>query len=248
MGPYLQDQLLLHGFGGIALPRDRFLLSPKDEGPLVRRLNAVVPLSFAYTEGVLVGSCYGEALRETEACLRELCACGEPLFSPAALDRVEEGILPMLKRNGYRPSAFPHRYGYAFLAREGEAREAACDARVCRMTHAHLSLENRTSMKLSDCIARGAWGAVLDGAVVALCAVNGSGGGRVCTEIGVECAPAYRRGGLAAACVSALTEELLSAGHSVLYRCHSTNAASLAVVRKCGFREVGGFYTYTAFR
>ncbi len=53
-------------------------------------------------------------------------------------------------------------------------------------------------------------------------------------EIGVDTAAAYRRRGLGAACVRALTNELCRMGHVVTYECASGNAASVGLAESVG--------------
>lgn len=53
-------------------------------------------------------------------------------------------------------------------------------------------------------------------------------------EIGVDTAEAYRRRGLGAACVRALTNELCRMGHTVTYECASGNAASVGLAESVG--------------
>lgn len=67
-------------------------------------------------------------------------------------------------------------------------------------------------------------------------------------EITVETVPAARRKGYASACVAALARELLSRGILVLYSCHSTNRASLAVAKKVGFEQYAQFYRFVGRR
>ena len=67
-------------------------------------------------------------------------------------------------------------------------------------------------------------------------------------EIMVETAPAARGCGYAASCVASLARELLARGFSVLYRSRAQNAASLAVAKKSGFRQVAQFYQFVGRR
>lgn len=58
------------------------------------------------------------------------------------------------------------------------------------------------------------------------------------SEIYVECAESARRAGLGSACVSLLSSHLLSAGQGVRYETTGDNAASIALARSLGMREI----------
>lgn len=56
-------------------------------------------------------------------------------------------------------------------------------------------------------------------------------------EIYVECAGDFRRRGYARCAVLALCERLMSHGDAVIYKTYSSNHASVALARSCGFAE-----------
>ena len=63
-------------------------------------------------------------------------------------------------------------------------------------------------------------------------------------EISVETATEHRRKGYALACVSALTEHLISKGIKVRYKCSEANSPSSALAEKCGFVLEGKRYSF----
>ena len=65
-------------------------------------------------------------------------------------------------------------------------------------------------------------------------------------EIYVECAESHRRRGLGSACVALLVSKLISAGQGVRYETTGDNAASLALARSLGFREIERVVSFTA--
>lgn len=67
-------------------------------------------------------------------------------------------------------------------------------------------------------------------------------------EISVETAPDCRRLGYGSACVSALTEHLLSKGVTVRYKCSRDNKASCALAEKLGYRLEGRRYSFVCER
>ena len=67
-------------------------------------------------------------------------------------------------------------------------------------------------------------------------------------EIYVECAEAYRRRGIGSACVALLASKLIAAGQGVRYETTGDNAASIALARSLGFREIERTVSFTAIR
>ena len=80
------------------------------------------------------------------------------------------------------------------------------------------------------------YAAVLDGNIVSLAntGVPVDTDSHEEVEIGVDTAVAYRRRGLGAACVRALTNELCRMGHTVTYECASGNTASVRLAESVG--------------
>jgi len=228
--------------------RDGVLIGQKDDAPLQRRLNAIIPVSFACIDGVRVASGYPAVSHALNAHMTEY---RDTLFSDRSLTSLHRALIPYLTEWGYRPSPFYLRYGIACLfgpTTPVPTEQSPAPAQLCRLGEQHLRLRNLTSMKISDCVARGAFGCVEDGAICAVAAVNSSSDAEHCVEIGVECAPDYRRRGFALASVRALTDMLTAEGKTVLYRYYVTNTASAAVAARAGFVPAGGFFAYTAFR
>ncbi|MBR2848405.1 MAG: GNAT family N-acetyltransferase [Clostridia bacterium] len=89
---------------------------------------------------------------------------------------------------------------------------------------------------------------LIEGKIVAYAALNDSFEDENTLEISVECAPAYRRQGLAASSAAALTYELIKRGYTVTYQCRRSNEASARVAEKVGFRDLGMRYSFVCYR
>lgn len=231
-------------------------LSQKDDTPLARGLNVIVPVSFAETGGYCTASCYGVLTDEVSAHLHKY---RENLFSDAALEALDRLLRPHLDAWGYEPSRFAHRWAYSCIQDNADniprdrilPGTVRLSPDVLPTRNGLISINSLVSMNLSDCAARGAYAVFADDrkdTVVCIASVNRTIGAEHCTEIGVECAPAYRRRGYAVSCVAALARELVSEGKTVLYQYYHTNTASAAVARCAGFVPAGRFFTYSAFR
>lgn len=222
-------------------------IGEKDTKPLDRGLNAVTPVSFASVGGRLTGSAY--------PCLREplgehLTRYREDPFSTESLQALHRMLLPYLAAWGYRPSPFWDRYAVSLLYPSGGVPDPS---RILPGTRQLLpgderTLENRISMKLADCVRRPAFAVIREGRVAAAAVVNRSTDKIRCAEIGVECAPAYRRQGFALSCLTALTAYLMAHGDTALYQHYVTNTASGALALRAGFLPAGAFFAYTSMK
>ena len=242
-----QDECMRHGLHAPEEADGGVLLTDKDEAPLARHLNVIVPVSFACVGEAVIASAY-PSVRSVTAAFFEKYRSADTLFSDAAFAALDAALRPYLASWGYRPSAFPSRYGISLVQDDVSAvNTAAILCGTARMTEAMCGLKNHTSMKSDDCIRRGAFAHLVRGEIVCIASVNRVSGVGRCVEIGVECAPAHRRQGYARSCVSALTGALCAEGQTVLYRHYHTNAGSAATARSAGFRPVGRFFSYTSF-
>lgn len=224
-----------------------FVFTCKDESPLSRHLNAIVPVSYACVGEKVVVSVYPSARSCVSAFFEKYCSA-DALFSDAAFADLDGILRPYLAQHNYRPATFPSRFGISLVQDN-----AVCVptepimADTVRMTDTMGSMKNLTSMRAADCAARGAFAQMVNGEIVCIASVNRVSGSERCAEIGVECAPGYRRRGYASSCVCALTRMLCEEGHVVLYRHYHTNLGSAAVARAAGFVPVGRFFSYTSF-
>lgn len=232
---------------GVAPDGEGILIGEKDTKPLDRGLNAVTPVSFASVGGRLAGSAY-PVLRE--ALLAHLSRYREDPFSAEALRALHGLLLPQLGAWGYKPSPFYDRYAVSLTC---PADAVPDGSRILPGTRLLVPgdeavLKSRISMKLADCVRRPSFAFIRDGEVLAAAAVNRSTDKVRCAEIGVECAPAFRRQGLALSCLAALTAYLTEHGETPLYQHYITNSASGALAKKAGFLPVGAFFAYTAMK
>lgn len=243
---FLRDECERHGVDAAAVRGD-FVLADKDETPLARHLNVIVPVSFACVGDAVAASAYPRIRSDITEHFKKYRS-SDALFSDDAFVELDRILRPYLAEWGYRASMFSSRYGISLFQDDPTAISASAilDGTV-RMTEAVVGMKNCTSMKPEDCAARGAYAQIADDQIVCMASVNRVSGAERCVEIGVECAPAYRRRGYAASCVCALTKELCAAGNVVLYRHYHTNVGSAAVAKAAGFRPVGRFFSYTSF-
>lgn len=224
-----------------------FFLADKDESPLHRHLNVIVPVSFACVGDAVTAAAY-PTVRSDVLPFFEKYRSPDALFSADALTSMDTALRPFLSSRGYAQTKFPLRYGISLAANRHSVlpTDAVLDGTQA-LTERLSGVKNHTTMKPSDCAARGAFAHLVNGEIVCIASVNCVSGGARCVEIGVECAPQYRRHGFARSCVCALTARLISRGHTVLYRHYSTNSASGALALSAGFCPVGRFYAYTSF-
>lgn len=240
-----QDECMRHGVDPTA--SDGFALADKDESPLARHLNVIVPVSFACVGDCVVASAY-PGIRSDTAAFFEKYRSADALFSDEAFTELDRVLRPQLAAWGYKPAMFPTRYGISLLQDDADAvPQSAILAGTVRMTEDMCRMKNITSMKTGDCAARGAYAHVVNGEIVCIASVNRVSGVQSCVEIGVECAPDHRRRGYASSCVCALTRMLCGEGKVVLYRHYHTNTGSAAVAKSAGFQPAGRFFSYTSF-
>lgn len=241
-----QDECARHGVNASAA-EESFVFADKDEAPLKRHLNAVVPVSFSCVGEHMLVSAY-PSVRSVILAHFEKYRSRDALFAEDAFASLDSALRPHLAAWGYKPCMFPSRYGISLVQDTADAIpvQSILDG-TKRLTEALFPLKNLTSMKPEDCAVRGSYAQIADGQIVCIASVNRVSGTERCVEIGVECAPAYRRRGYAASCVCALTRDLCAAGQVVLYRHYHTNVGSAAVAEAAGFRPVGRFFSYTSF-
>ena len=240
------DECTRHGVDASAAECS-LVMADKDETPLKRHLNAIVPVSFACVGERMIVSAYPSVRSAIDAHF-EKYRSPDALFSAEAFAALDRALRPHLAAWGYKPAMFPSRYGISLVQDDASAVSSDCilSDTVC-VTDALCQMKNLTSMKPADCAARGAYAQIADGQIVCIASVNRVSDLERCVEIGVECAPDYRRRGYAASCVRALTRDLCEGGNVVLYRHYHTNIGSAAVARAAGFRPVGRFFSYTSF-
>ena len=242
----LSDERARHHTADLCADAD-IAIGEKDARALERRLNVIVPLSFSLVSGKRTASCFVQVRDVLDVHFSNFYT-EEALFSEQAFRALDAAMQPYLDTWGYRTPRIFGQWGRMLLQDRADAVPVSrilADTR--RMTADSASYPNLTSMKTADCIARGAYMHIADGQIVCVAAVNQSGGVGECVEIGVECAPAYRRQGLAVSCVCALTEELCREGKTVLWRHYHTNIASAKTAESAGFLQAGRFFAYTCF-
>jgi len=241
------DECARHGADAASMTDGGILLADKEEAPLSRHLNIIVPVSFACVGDAVIASAYPSA-RSVMTAHFEKYRSADALFSDAAFAALDTALRPYLAAWGYKPSAFWARYGISLV--QDDAAAVDVSAILCgtvRMTEAMCGMKNHTSMKSDDCIRRGAFAHTVNGEIVCMASVNRVSEVEHCVEIGVECAKDWRRCGFARSCVAALARALCEEGQIVLYRHYHTNTGSAAVARSVGFRPVGRFFSYTSF-
>lgn len=84
--------------------------------------------------------------------------------------------------------------------------------------------------------------------IVSIATVNEHDPDQKVLEMTVETAPDYRQKGYALSNAVALARELTKQGYRVAYAVSRYNRASQNLAKKAGFRRVGRFYAYTAYK
>lgn len=220
------------------------LLGDKDPTPLARRLNVIVPVSYAVMGERVIASAYPVLRTEFAAFLH---THGENLFSDGAFSALDGLLLPYAAPWGYMAGMFAHRYAYSCVLSDPDAVHADCILpQTARLTPDRTKRPSLVTMNTTDCAARGAYCIENEaGEICAIASVNRVSGAAHCVEIGVECAPAYRRRGYASSCVAALSRDLTREGKTVLYQHYHTNRGSAAVAKRVGFTVAGRFFAYS---
>ncbi len=242
------DYCLRHGV--TPDPASAYLLGDKDATPLVRRLNAIIPVSYAETQGRVIASCYPALRGKAEAFLSRWNGAGASLFSEAAFRALDDALSAEKEAWGYRCAPLWCRYAVSCAADPtAKCHWDAILPGTVRLSPDNLPQKSLVSMKLSDCAARGAYAILTEaGEVCAIASVNRVSDAQHCVEIGVECAPLYRRRGYASSCTAALTKALTDEGKTVLYQYYHTNTGSGAVAARVGFVPCGRFFAYSLVR
>lgn len=173
-------------------------------------------------------------------------------FSKKGIDRIDEALLPYVKSLGYeREICGKYRWYLSYEARSAEdiSQDIITDGTV-KLSRAHLKLANRTTFDLSELIEKRleAFVVIREGAVVSIAAVNEHYKGQKMLEITVETAVGYRNNGYASSAAAALALLLIQKGKSVAYVCSRYNRSSIKTAQKAGFKYVGRFYAYTAYK
>ncbi|MGM9636726.1 MAG: GNAT family N-acetyltransferase [Eubacteriales bacterium] len=84
--------------------------------------------------------------------------------------------------------------------------------------------------------------------IVSIATVNEHDPDQKMLEMTVETAPGYRQNGYALSNAVCLARELIGQGYRVAYTVSRYNRASRKVAEKAGFRRVGRFYAYAAYK
>ncbi len=166
----------------------------------------------------------------------------DDLYSDEALEFIRSGCSDFRSELGYREEKHPKNWGYNFIC---DSLDVECDA--AERIRRDGKYKNLTTFNIGECLAyeRVVFAIVKEGQIVSVavtCEAPQKGADWI--EIGTETAVRYRGNGYSTLAVRALSAFLIKKGFRVLYKCHHTNNASVAVAKKAGFTEVGKFYYY----
>ena len=181
-------------------------------------------------------------VRAAEAPVREyLSRFADEPFAPGAIDFLAASLAPVFARFGYEPDVDSPYVTVAFAAGAGD-------------TLVSPSRPLPDGVSLVWCAdgegERYDFSLIEGGADDGECALAVRGDVVLCAagindlrrdgydEIYVECAEESRRRGLGSACVAMLSSRLFAAGRGVRYETTGDNAASLALARSLGMREI----------
>ena len=173
-------------------------------------------------------------------------------FSKKGIDQIDDALLTYVTSLGYeREICGKYKWYLSYEARSTEdiSSGVTVDGTV-KLARTHLKLANRTTFDLSELIAKKleAFIVIRDGAVISIAAVNEHYKGQKMLEITVETAVGYRNNGYATSAAAELARDLIQKGKSVAYVCSRYNRSSIKTAKKAGFKYVGRFYAYTAYK
>ena len=164
-------------------------------------------------------------------------------FSRAALDRLDEMLTPYCNSRGYFREAYGKYRWYREFVYSG-----SCDADVQPSTVRWEGEPNLSGLLLDLDPAWLTYVTVVDGVIVSAARVNEYDPDVSSPEITVETAVEYRGKGYGASNVLALSRALAENGECARYVCSRYNRGSAKLAEKAGFKEVGRFYAFTAYR
>lgn len=207
--------------------------------------DTVVPLSFTVTEenGLSV-EVYPRALDIAEAFCRDFAT--RPC-SRAALSFLSEALSRRIADWGYRREPRSSGRGYILRANKVEQIKTKSLAEEPFLLAAKDEERNCTTYDIEAVCAAGhlAYGIEKDGRILSVAVAHASvQEADTVIEVGVETVPLARGRGYAAACLAALSADILRGGVAVEYRHRSHNLASRRTALSAGFREVGSFYYF----
>ncbi len=195
-----------------------------------------VPLEIAFHDGVADIEYYPAA----EQIVREFTSLyGESeqaMFAPDATAWLAERFETFLDAHGFSISPDCEDYYTVYTLTPSDA---PTDERIIRLQSPR-KYSDLTETDIDGLLDGGyiIYAAIVDGNIAALAntgvPVDSDSPEEI--EIGVDTAEDYRRRGLGAACVRALTNELCRMGHTVTYECASGNTASVKLAESVGGR------------
>ena len=203
----------------------------------------ITPVSFTLTENELTAQVH-PYFRENF----DFAIGAEPIYplANAFFERLTDTLSTKLETIGYEKEPLATSWGTLLHPQEAWKNSLKTDfsSTLSKETvdnYQNLLICDLKGLVLSGCLAAAVveGGRILSGAVTHLPLSQIQEG---LAEIAVETHPSVRGRGYAASCVATLTNELLSRGCSVLYRCRAGNAASLAVAKKAGFVQYAQYY------
>ncbi len=123
------------------------------------------------------------------------------------------------------------------------------DSRIIKNL-AEADFNKRILFDVIECVRSGGIASVTvnNGSIVSVAAVNGLCSGRETVEITTETAVGYRGMGLASSNAASVILELKKMGKSPVYKCRSTNLASVSVAEKIGLKREKTIYRYLGVR
>ena len=194
-----------------------------------------------------------EAYKAVRSAVEDLILCKNiNCFSKKGIDQIDEALQPYVLSLGYeREICGKYKWYLNYEARSGEdiSSDIIVDGTV-KLARTHLKLSNRTTFDLSELMEKKleAFVVIKDGAIVSIAAVNEHYKGQKMLEITVETAVGYRNNGYASSAAAALALLLIQKGKSVAYVCSRYNRGSIKTAERTGFKYVGRFYAYTAYK
>lgn len=171
-------------------------------------------------------------------------------FTKEAIDWLDQRLLPYVEGLGYfRECTGKYRWYLSYEAFDFQSlavdRIRPDSVRLCDGDY-----DVQVSFSLIEQMDKGlpAYVTLLGDKIVSIATVNEHDSDQKMLEMTVETAPGYRQKGYALSNAVCLARELIEQGYRVAYAVSRYNRASQKVAEKAGFRRVGRFYAYAAYK
>ena len=169
-------------------------------------------------------------------------------FSKEAIGFIYDSLLPICRKWGYAPDDMYEGHIATFVA-NGRCQELIKPStKMIKSLGNYINLTEYELEEISEDREECYYVTVIDGKIVSVCEVNADDAFVGAKEINVYTAPEYRCKGYGLSNVAAMTEYYRDLGYNVAYTCRCDNAASMALIAKCGYRKIAETYYFICYK